>query len=492
MTHFSALLSHFIQLKEISVFPLTQYCGIDRSTMYKYINGKRLPPRQELVEQIADCLRLSPSERQKLLSAWKIIQIGEENYYSRKNVENFILNFPDTFRINSPEVSLFSDHFTSTQLPENLLGVNAAVRRSGCVALPSRTAVNHAVIQMILNEARKRNGRLALLLQPDHEYLFHFLTALGESGCTLNIEHILCLNRTIQTNKSKISLNLLYLQKILPLYMRALNYNVYYYYDNVDARFSSFNGLSCLILTGESAISCTSDHSSGIFYSQPETVRILWDQFLRYKEKCAALFKTVNTLSEELDMFNTLGQGMEDSYAIQSEPCLIPFISPDLVGKYIRPDLPGRESLIPVLNDFLASQRKRICSGNFHVYQTLSGIRSFLETGQINEIPDGICFPLSPADRKLLISCLLQNAGKKYRLLFGPLRNLPGNFHLYVSSSGGYLLFTDRLNRTVYLLFQESSLLTVFLDYMSHLDSKYFFTYEQMQSLLQELLKEGE
>lgn len=84
MTNFSTLLSSFIEAKNIQIYPLTQYCNLDRSTMYKYINGKRLPPRQELVERIADYMRLSPSEHDELLTAWKIALIGEEDYYNRK------------------------------------------------------------------------------------------------------------------------------------------------------------------------------------------------------------------------------------------------------------------------------------------------------------------------------------------------------------------------------------------------------------------------
>ena len=44
MTSFSALLSALVEQKNIQIYPLTQYCSLDRSTMYKYLNGKRLPP----------------------------------------------------------------------------------------------------------------------------------------------------------------------------------------------------------------------------------------------------------------------------------------------------------------------------------------------------------------------------------------------------------------------------------------------------------------
>ncbi len=474
MTSFSTLLSSLIEQKNIQIAPLTQYCGLDRSTMYKYLNGKRCPPKLEQLERIADYMRLSPTEHEELVTAWKIVQMGEENYYIRRNVEDFILNFPDVSKIDQFVLSSFKTE-------------SAQIGESGCQALDSQAAVNHAVSRIILSEAEKDNGQLALLLQPDNDYLFHFLTGLGESECTLKIEHILCLNNSIQLDKSNRSLNLLYLQALLPLYIRAMNYKVYYYYDNVESHFSSFNGLSCMILTSEAAVACTSDYSSGILYFQPETVRLLWELFRDYKEKCSLLFQPVSSVTDELDLLQTLGQNPEINYVIQPEPCLIPFITPDLVENYVYPDLPDRDALIQMLNAYVASQKREVLSSRFLLYHTLEGIRSFLTTGKITEIPEGLCPPFSSEDRKLLVSRMLENPANNYLLLRGPLQYLPHNFHLFVSPSGGYLLFTNRLNKTVYLPFEEPGLLAAFLDYLNHLDVNYRYSHEQMQRLIREL-----
>lgn len=474
MTSFSALLSALVEQKNIQIYPLTQYCSLDRSTMYKYLNGKRLPPKQALVERIADYMRLSPSEYEELITAWKIAQVGEENYYNRRNVENFILNFPDVAKIDPVILS------SASGSAETKSGKTS----SGCQALTSQTMVNNVLSRMILKEAAKENGRLALLLQPDNEYLFHFLSSLGESECTLSIEQILCLNNSSQLDKNHQSPNLMYLQAVLPLYIRALDYTIYYYYDNVESHFSSFNGLSCLILTSDAAVACTSDYRTGIFYSQTETVQLLWVLFRSYKEKCSLLFHPVRSVTDELNMLQTLGQSAEVNYAVQPEPCLMPFITPDMVEKYVYPELPDRETLVPMLTDFLAFQKKGILSNHFHVYHTLDGIRSFLKTGKISEIPEGLCAPFSPEDRKLLIARMLENPQDNYQLLRGPLQYLPHNFHLYVSPSGGYLLFTNRLNQTVYLLFEEPCLLASFLDYLNNLDVNCLYTSEQSRRLI--------
>lgn len=475
MSQFSILLSEYINRKGIQVYPLTQYCSLDRSTMYKYINGKRLPPRQELVEKISDYMRLSPAEHEKLITAWKMEEIGADAYYNRQNVRDFILNFPDISKINPVLLSSLSAADHSENFPE-------------CQALTSLTAVNSSICRMILQESRKENGRLALLLQPDNDYLFHFLAGLGESECSLSIEHILCLNNTPQLNKGSQSSNLQYLQKVLPLYIRALDYRIYYYYDSVNSHFSSLNGFSCMILTGSSAVACTSDYQSGILYSHPDTMHLLWNLFDRYRESCSLLFHPVCSIHEELKMVDSMQTDNTKTYLLQPEACLAPFLTPDLVEKYLYPDLPNRETLVLTLSDFLANRRQKILQENFRIMLTVEGVREFLKTGRVYEIPQGICPPFEPEDRKLLISRILSDAPGNYLLLRGELQVLPHNLHLLACSSGGYLLFTNRLDQTVYLVFEEPGLLAAFLDYLSSLGPEHLYPAEETAEILTSLL----
>ena len=43
MSAFSEVLTEYIKARHVKVAPMTKYCGIDRSTMYKLISGKRRP-----------------------------------------------------------------------------------------------------------------------------------------------------------------------------------------------------------------------------------------------------------------------------------------------------------------------------------------------------------------------------------------------------------------------------------------------------------------
>ena len=51
MSVFFFILTRYIEHKNIIVFSLAKYCDLDRSTMYKILNGKRNPPSSEVLKR---------------------------------------------------------------------------------------------------------------------------------------------------------------------------------------------------------------------------------------------------------------------------------------------------------------------------------------------------------------------------------------------------------------------------------------------------------
>lgn len=161
MSIFSDSLKHYIEKNNIRVLPLARYCDIERSTVYKFITGKRLPHSLELVEKMAQFMRLSPLETEKLKNAWKIVSIGPDIYYSRKSVEDFICHFP---------CKPFSP------LPVPSISVSDNVRQD-CTVLSSQQYIDNYVHQIILAEANKKHGKIGLFLQPDYPFLSDYYLA---------------------------------------------------------------------------------------------------------------------------------------------------------------------------------------------------------------------------------------------------------------------------------------------------------------------------
>ena len=86
MSEFSEILSQHIHNKDIKTYALAQYCGLDRSNMYKVINGKRKPTSEAMVDKMCKFMHLSPAEENELKEAYMITLTGTDNYYRRKDV----------------------------------------------------------------------------------------------------------------------------------------------------------------------------------------------------------------------------------------------------------------------------------------------------------------------------------------------------------------------------------------------------------------------
>ena len=51
MSTFSEILNNLKEEKNIKVQPLARYCEVERSTIYKFLNGKRLPGSIDIVKK---------------------------------------------------------------------------------------------------------------------------------------------------------------------------------------------------------------------------------------------------------------------------------------------------------------------------------------------------------------------------------------------------------------------------------------------------------
>ena len=115
-----------------------------------------------------------------------------------------------------------------------------------------------------------------------------------------------------------------------------------------------------------------------------------------------------------------------------------------------------------------------------HVYFTEKGIRRFIETGRLKEIPTAFYRPFLPEERLQMLQALLPICYQGYyRMLKQPLDQLPVNLHLCVNDNMGYFSFDNVENQTTYLMLNETGLLSVFLDYMQSLDNSRFLYSEE-------------
>lgn len=480
MSEFSDLLSKYITQKNIKVYSLLKYCNLDRSTMYQIINGKRNPTSKELFHKMAEFLHLTPSEYQNFEEAYLISKIGANTYYSRKSTEKYLLHFPRDFSYippKLPKVSLSSE-------------IDLFDTISKCTVLSTQMEINHFLHRMILSEANKPCGKIALLIQPDCDFLFDLLSSLHQTG-SLTIEHTFCLSNTQQTTNNHELYSLIYLKRLVPLYFTNTDYHPYYFYDDINSHYHSFNGFPCLILTSDSAVTCTSDYHTGIFYRDSAVVSTLWDLYYSYQNCCTPFFYMMDYIPENGQNFDDELYKKAPSYILQPEACMTPFITKELLSNALSPDLPDRDIMIQQIYGLLQANAKQLESENIHIYFTQQGLIEFSRTGRIKEVPDSLYRPFTPEERISMLKEIIPYCVRgNYLILKKPLNQLSENLHLCVNTNSGYLLFNTLFGKTLCLIINEPGILSVFMDYLENLDDTYLYTGEQTAVFVKNIISQ--
>ena len=267
-----------------------------------------------------------------------------------------------------------------------------------------------------------------------------------------------------------------------------MDYQAYYFYDSIHSHFFNLNAFPYFIVTSKYAVACSSDYQQGIFYKEPSVVKQFWKLFHSCQAKCQPLFQVFHLTPQNASIISSIGLNETTSYLLQPEACLTPFISNNILEESLSRNLPDRQQLLEMLRQFFQANTKNL--SHMHVYFTEKGIRRFIETGRLKEIPSAFYRPFLPEERLQMLHALLPVCYQDItRTLKQPLDQLPVNLHLCVNDNMGYFSFDNVENQTTYLMLNETGLLSVFLDYMQSLDNSSFYTPEETGNFIKSVIQ---
>lgn len=481
MSEFSDLLSLFIKNREVNVSALTGYCDLDRSTMYKLINGKRTPTSKELVRRIASFMNLNPMETQELIDAYLLTKVGWETYYRRKNVLDFILDFDDLHLETGFSTPSFQDF--------KLTSFNNKERSA--LPLNGQLHLSSALHQILLEGTSSSDTVIRIFAQPEHLQALNVANFLANYQSNAKIQHILCVNNSKSLIRSQQNYNIQCLKKMVPLYGTLYDYQPYFYYDNVNSHFNNLNIFPCMFITGQSAILCSSDLKEGILFTDEKIVELLKNRFNEILKDTSPLTQEFATgLNFHLKNFSSIYTSAQDVYSLSAEACLIPFFTPDLVEKYMIQDLPRRQEMVNELNEYI----RAFTSAGLHIYFTKDGVLNFLMTGYIKEIPNSIYAPpIEMPDRIRLLRKLCEHVKGKWdiRLMKGSIDKFPLPLHLSITSNYGYMMFSRHNQDLVYIMLKEQNILNAFHDFACSLEeNEMLCTPDETQDFLQTVIRQ--
>ena len=485
MSVFSDLLKNYIHEKNVKVMSLAHYCNLERSTVYKFINGKREPMSVELVEQIAYFIKLTPLESYQLKEAWKVARMGERPYYIRKSIEHFMTAFPNKSTLASCSITPpLENSATFTSSSKN------------CLLLNSRQAIDSSVRQILMAEASKKDGRIALFLQPDYPFLLHLLSTIQPVG-SMQIDHIFSLNRTEQFTDAHELYELYYLRNLFPIYMNKLDYRIHCFYTNEISHFKNLSALPYMILTSEYAITCSSDYQIGILYQDPDILQALWNLFRSHQDLCQPVFQTFPIVADDLpSLFQFVANtraSADVSIFIQPEACILPFLRRDLLEEIFNYNIPGADAVISMADTLFIDNMQRIKDEKFIIYFTEYGMTRFLQDGLFEEIPSMFYHPLTVKQRiRILyeIAQCCQNGA--YRILKKPLNHLSENLRMALCGNTCSLTYQTNSGEHMCFAITEPFILQIFQDFLTDMDPDVYYTPEESVTIINRMIHQLE
>lgn len=349
--------------KSLNLEELANLCQIERSHFSKIRLGKRGLTYEKL-HQIIIGLKLEEVERQKLKQAWKVEQIGIEQYEKFQHVEQCIksLNtFEEPLKLkNVKELEVKIKHLLEEDLQEEGSHIYAA--------LPFDCALYPEIKSTILNI---------------HDRKIYF-------------KHAFCVDLN---DEDVLKDNLEILQEILFYLHQVKNLEYKSYYRNCkEPDFISLYPYQ--IVTDKRLLLISKDYEKILEITQKDAVEEFKTHFNDICEKELIPFMTtqvgLETIYRDFKMENF-------QYFLFYHPCFMRYLTGEEIGKYLKGDY---KKYIPLATQYLNDLRS---SDNIIMMFSKKGLLEFAKDGWIRECDPNALGAFSPEDRMILLERLRED-----------------------------------------------------------------------------------
>lgn len=456
MSEFSEYLDSYMNEIAISSAELSEELGIERTTVYRYRKGSRIPVNDKMVVQMADALQMSVPERAEFIEKYDYLNIGEMVVNSYQYVCSLLK------RMKNAEEEKTAFAFCET--------VSLSQFKKTISAMDTEDEIV-AVISALFEDIKQGDGQsLMLVMQPVYETVQKMIQVIfRESG--VQIEQIVCLEQRLGKNYK----NLEVLQWILPLCFDNVDYNVRYYYDFLSHHINGMSWIPNIIISEKRVVMFDYEMQHGVLIQDPEVVRLMKKKYDEIRKNTSSLVVGVSGAIKVVDVYDGSG-----NIVIAAEPCVGVGISSDIYEEFLYP-FPEKKEFIQLMAqwngdwaDMVFHEPGGIMGTGILSLCRLEKIRSFMETGRVREFPAGFYRPLDMDIRKkVLRRCihLIKNGRIKYYILPDEV-DVPGNIFCYVGEGNKITLNRMCEDGITKLEICEQSIHKAFKNFIEYMEKK--------------------
>ncbi|MGI6057537.1 MAG: hypothetical protein ACOYBD_11260 [Bilifractor sp.] len=476
MSDFSDLINVYKKRSHISAKELGEGTGIG-TNIYKYVRGSRLPSEPGVVDLISDYMNMSNEDRHKLRDYWRIEHFGKERISLWREIETMLQHF----RLVPDEAQ---SYLFEQKLPDSLLKQPISYLRGDLNIQQVLLAVLTAT----------GDGPVHAVVQPDDPHILECLSIAEKSANQREIRNIIRMKQRGGHYADVMRKNLAILQSTLTLALGSDRYTSYYYYTDDTAQekwplMSSYVVTdSCALIFGNGTTAMT-----GIFTKDPTLVTDLnvhFDSLLKESRLMVSRPETPSRIIEDYHAYYTLAEKTSPrmrGIVIGAQPCLTPFLTKELCGRYMRSDNRELRPLVEPYLSYLSWWRNHI-RGMMNDIVSVDGIRQFLDTGRIDEIPEAYYTPLSKDDRLQVVRNWLVNSSPDNVHFLKEGSSLVRSGLTLTSSPAFFSVSLVHENKFYTFFSKEPSTTACFWDYFSNLDDRIYMSFDEGKQKIQNII----
>lgn len=425
---FHSLLNSIIDSQSVTKNSLINETGIDRSSFYQILSGKRIPTKDQITSIIRQ-LDISAADEMALYDAFYLERLGEVNYHYLKFTEKClrVIGSPyiDANASNNQPPSYSQE--LQNKLSDNPIDTDQSQATTGTILYHSTDEIICGLTKFLIHASKKENNHLQVSLPFDLSSrikLFSNIQSLITSGKFQNatisqILHFQTKNPNDITEKLDGFATLL--ESILTKGTN-ITYNIYYYSNEQKVSKNSGVLFPFYIITDDASLLLNADANKGCLLTDPSLIGFMRKEFDSVFDHAKPFLSSFS--QKELPQFQARSIPAEEVIFIQKHPGACLMVTDDLVEKYVPEEF--KETL---KQHFHFMQQMNASEGI-----TLDGIREFARNHVISE--SGFYVEANTAD---IINALEQLKSRLDRNLF-----VLDTEKIPVSDNWAFLLYPDQ------------------------------------------------
>lgn len=475
------LLRQYIERSGYTIYSIAKAADINRSTLQKALSGDRTLSI-DILERLYPYLKLTQNERSELLKIIDIKQNGMQLHEQREFIRDMVEHISDMMYGNQVIVSDIRESYYLDKVEFE----NTQVFRGS-------SAVKNLLIFMVDFECTEKKpkvftnipGKKSIIHDVFEHKLYH-----SNNYTVLDIRHVVHFTKDYSQQKMCRD-NLETFFNIVPLISIAdFPYTVYYNYrDKEDLKDTAF---PFYILGTNWCVLISEDCMTALYCNKKDVIEYLENIFETEWSNSIPLASLCQKPEDILPYLLKVNSTDAPHYCIEFQPCLMTYLTNEMIQKYSRKGIPNYEQNI----QYLMARRDQMQGLSKHTcYFSKTGLFSFTETGYMVDFPQEYAYPIDKHDRKILLEAFykeIEDDRQDHRVI-NPLVLLISDYFTYCVTEEKGLAFygyNDKKRQYNYIIIEEFTMINALVDFSKYLlSSPYVYSKEETLAFLKQCIE---